>query len=267
MVSHRWNLKGNLLKSLYIRAIERMILYGCPIWYTGTERVKTKLNQIQRIALLCITKAYTTSPTAGLQILAGTIPLDIKADMEAQFYRAVHFKENISMGDTTIWNNEIEDRLPTIQYHPAEAKRIEWGKDPPMNKDIEIFTDGSKMNNKVGAAWVAFQDSQEIHNERTRLNNDATVFQAEVHALRSALLWAGQNASSSNRVAFFTDSLSTLHSLNSGKISKRSIQSLREIINTLISTHKCPSIGSKPTKGRWVMKERIKRLRTRRTKK
>ncbi|XP_035211752.1 uncharacterized protein LOC118185906 [Stegodyphus dumicola] len=94
------------------------------------------------------------------------------------------------------------------------------------------------MHNKVGAAWVIFQDSQEIHKERTRLNNDTTVFQAEVHALRSALLWAGQNASSSTRVAFFTDSLSPLHSLNSGKISKRSIQSLREIINTLISTHK-----------------------------
>ncbi|XP_035204546.1 uncharacterized protein LOC118179482 [Stegodyphus dumicola] len=237
MVTHRWNLKGKLLKTLYLQAVERMVLYGCPIWYTGTERQKQKLSQIQRIALLCITKAFSTAPTSALQILAGILPLDLKAKMEAGIYRLHHYKENLQIGDVIIWAQEIEERIPTIGEHPALTQKVRWYKDPPEDKEIEAFTDGSKKDNRVGAAFVIYKNSQEIMSKQIRLNDEATVFQAEVVALKEVCKWLSHNADSNTPIKIFTDSQSSLQSLNKIRITSSSIKAFKEIICTLQETH------------------------------
>ncbi|XP_035213931.1 uncharacterized protein LOC118187764 [Stegodyphus dumicola] len=208
-----------------------MILYGCPIWHTGTARQKQKLLQLQRGAFLSITKAYATTPTSALQVLSGILPLDLRAEMEKQAYRLFHFKEDIRLGDLTIRAHEVEERLPALHTHPAKISTIKWEKDPPQGKDLETYTDGSKMENKVGAAFVAYLNNEEIHKEQYRLNDEATVFQAEVLALKRALLWIDQRTENTYRI--FTDSLSTLQSLNKGEQRSRSIMSLKEIIHTI----------------------------------
>ncbi|XP_035220417.1 uncharacterized protein LOC118193433 [Stegodyphus dumicola] len=237
MITHRWNIRGKLLKTLYLQAIERMILYGCPIWYTGTERQKIKLNQIQRVALLCITKAFSTAPTSALQVLAGLMPLDLKAHMEASLYRVQHYKENINIGEIIIWAKEIEEKLPAASEHPARKFHLKWDKDPPEGQGIEAFTDGSKKEDKVGAAFVIFNNTQEIHNKRIRLNNDATVFQAEVLALKEACIWLSHNISAEHRINIYTDSQSSLQSVNKTQNSNRSIRALKELFHTLQDSH------------------------------
>ncbi|XP_035221861.1 uncharacterized protein LOC118194766 [Stegodyphus dumicola] len=237
MVTHRWNLKGKLLKTLYLQAVERMVLYGCPIWYTGTERQKQKLSQIQRIALLCITKAFSTAPTSALQILAGILPLDLKAKMEAGIYRLHHYKENLQIGDVIIWAQEVEERIPTIGEHPALTQKVRWYKDPPEDNEIEAFTDGSKKDNRVGAAFVIYNNSQEITSKQIRLNDEATVFQAEVVALKEVCKWLSHNADNNTPIKIFTDSQSSLQSLNKIKITSSSIKAFKEIICTLQETH------------------------------
>ncbi|XP_035204469.1 uncharacterized protein LOC118179409 [Stegodyphus dumicola] len=231
IVSRTWNMKGKLIKIISNRAIERMILYGCPIWHTGTARQKQKLLQIQRGALLSITKAYATTPTSALQVLSGILPLDLRAEMERQMYRLIHFKEDTRIGYITIWAHEVEERLPALHMHSAKIIKTKWDKDPPQGKDLETYTDGSKMENKVGAAFVAFLNNEEIHREQYRLNDEATVFQAEVLALKRALLWIDQRTENTLRI--FTDSLSTLQSLNSIEQRSRSIISLKEMIHTI----------------------------------
>ncbi|GBO32143.1 hypothetical protein AVEN_97409-1 [Araneus ventricosus] len=42
------------------------------------------LNSIQRKFLLNITRAYSTTPTAALQVIEGITPLHIKAEQEAR---------------------------------------------------------------------------------------------------------------------------------------------------------------------------------------
>lgn len=51
-----WGVSGALLKSIYLNIIEKQITYGSEIWYNGTVRMVNKLNSIQRIPLLSITK-------------------------------------------------------------------------------------------------------------------------------------------------------------------------------------------------------------------
>ncbi|XP_035229738.1 ribonuclease H-like [Stegodyphus dumicola] len=151
--------------------------------------------------------------------------------MERQIYRLIHFKEDTRIGDLTIWAHEVEERLSALHTHPAKISKIKWEKDPPQGKDLETYTDGSKMENKVGAAFVAFLNNEEIYKEQYRLNDEATVFQAEVLALKRALLWIDQRTENTHRI--FTDSLSTLQSLNSIQQRSRSIISLKEMIHTI----------------------------------
>ncbi|XP_035221364.1 uncharacterized protein LOC118194258 [Stegodyphus dumicola] len=134
---------------------------------------------------------YSTSPTSALQVLSGLMPLDIKAEMERKFFRLIHYKENLEISNLVIWYNTLEERVPHFHTHPAHQDIIPWHKNTPTQKNIEIFTDGSKMGKHVGAAFVMYNNGHEVHSEIYRLNDMASVFQAEVLALKKALIWIG----------------------------------------------------------------------------
>ncbi|XP_035207966.1 uncharacterized protein LOC118182684 [Stegodyphus dumicola] len=231
-MNERWTLRGRIMKDLYLRAVERMILYGSPVWMSDTVRVQTKLAQIQRIALLKMTSAFTTTSTAALQILAGVLPLDLKAHREKMIYRMLHYKEDaIHDGICILQFDAIEKVRDDAQLHPATPRRIPWSKFLPSGQGLEIFTDGSRINNQVGAAFVAFYHGQEIHREGYRLSDDATVYQAESQALKKAALWAGKHPS--EQISFFTDSMSVLQAMNKrGKVAEHAA-TLKEIIKSL----------------------------------
>ncbi|GBO38046.1 hypothetical protein AVEN_220970-1 [Araneus ventricosus] len=52
---------------------------------------------------------------------------------------------------------------------------------------LNVFTDGSKINNRVGCAMVVLEDKNEKEHEIWRLNNETTVFIAEMVAIREAV--------------------------------------------------------------------------------
>ncbi|XP_035227270.1 uncharacterized protein LOC118199497 [Stegodyphus dumicola] len=165
------------------------------------------------------------------------MPLDIKAEMERKFFRLIHYKENLEISNLVIWYNTLEERVPHFHTHPAHQDIIPWHKNTPTQKSIEIFTDGSKIGKHVGAAFVMYNNGHEVHSEIYRLNDTASVFQAEVLALKKALIWIGSTITDNIPICIFTDSRSSLQSLNSDKITKRSILSLKEIIKTLLDSH------------------------------
>ena len=57
------------------------------------------------------------------------------------------------------------------------------------NPDLIIYTDGSKEEDRVGAAWALTAGDMVLAEEAYRLNDEATVFQAEVAAIREALVY------------------------------------------------------------------------------
>ncbi|GBM35616.1 Retrovirus-related Pol polyprotein from type-1 retrotransposable element R1, partial [Araneus ventricosus] len=65
----RRGLSGRVLKLLYKRALERILVYAAPAWWTGTVKQTTKINSIQRQILLAVTGAFRTTSTAALQII------------------------------------------------------------------------------------------------------------------------------------------------------------------------------------------------------
>ncbi|GBM86920.1 hypothetical protein AVEN_151820-1 [Araneus ventricosus] len=55
-----------------------------------------------------------------------------------------------------------------------------------MTEDHHIFTDGSKIGNRVGAAFVHYANKQEITKSQYRLADHNTVYMAEDFAIHKA---------------------------------------------------------------------------------
>lgn len=70
--------------------------------------------------------------------------------------------------------------------HPRRKPLPKWDKDKPGQK-IVYYTDGSKIESKVRAAYIKTVNGKIIRQEKRRLADDSSVFQAEVWAIKRAL--------------------------------------------------------------------------------
>lgn len=76
---------------------------------------------------------------------------------------------------------------------------------------IQIYTDGSKVEGKVGAAFSAWENGSEIKVEKHKLSEYCSVYQAELYALLRASTYAEKQ--NSRDIAIISDSRSSLETL------------------------------------------------------
>ncbi|GBL82888.1 hypothetical protein AVEN_106403-1 [Araneus ventricosus] len=91
-------------------------------------------------------------------------------------------------------------------------------------KGMMIFTDGSKMDGRVGCASVAFDNKTELDYRKFRLNESSTVFMAEVIAIQQAVQYVRANGL--GEVNIINDSRSALMALSA-------VEEARDIINNV----------------------------------
>ncbi|GBL81515.1 hypothetical protein AVEN_143769-1 [Araneus ventricosus] len=97
-----------------------------------------------------------------------------------------------------------------------------------MGRCFSVFTDGSRMNGRVGSAYVIYYGNDEIDFSMIRLSDNSSVFMAEVFAINKAV----------DEIIFrkieyadlITDSRSTLMSLNSLREKKCFINNIKRKI-------------------------------------
>ncbi|KAF8767502.1 Retrovirus-related Pol polyprotein type-1 like protein [Argiope bruennichi] len=127
------------------------------------------------------------SGTHALQVLAGILPLHLRAkELFANFLVKTQ-KIQVKFNDSIIDPDLYEPTLNPYEQHPSEWATYPFGKTPPSGDDIEIYTDGSKIDNKVGSAIACYYFNKLVHIDSHRLEDHATVFQAEAYALYMAL--------------------------------------------------------------------------------
>ncbi|XP_035216290.1 uncharacterized protein LOC118189734 [Stegodyphus dumicola] len=159
------------------------------------------------------------------------MPLDLKAEGERAIYRLIHEKQDVKILDTGLDDLSIEPRSHIHSRHPTKAKQFKWTKQSPTGKALELFSDGSKIQNKVGSAFIALHNNEPLFKAAKRLSDHATVFQAESRALKDAAFWAGQFRAMD--IHFYTDSMSVLQCLNKTGVIPVHIEALKEILSTL----------------------------------
>ena len=75
---------------------------------------------------------------------------------------------------------------------------------------IEIYTDGSKIENRTGCAYVVNGIAQKV-----RLTKYSSVFSSELYAILKSLRYIRKNAN--NKFVIYSDSLSAIQSIKSNR--------------------------------------------------
>ena len=151
-----------------------------------SKRAKSKLQQIQIAFVIFITKTYKSVSKEALSAIAG-IMLTEQAMQLYKDRRAISRRNPTNAVIAAL--KEIETRTKTRGIHPKNNDVSVDLSGTVGNANMEIFTDGSKTENHVGASMVAEKDSKEIHINTQRLNTTCTVFQAELYGVSMAIDW------------------------------------------------------------------------------
>ena len=218
-----WGLKHAALKTIYTGGILPLLLYGAPVWGKAMDKAcyKLKLVRVQRLINIKIAKAYRTVSNDALCILTGLTPIDIKIQEAAEYYQLTKGNkkdEALVDGDTEVkhW------------HHPAETITF-----PAENNEeasaIQMFTDGSKSEQGVGAGVAIFQAGTHIASLQYKLSERCTNNQAEQLAILKALEYTENLQTDHKTVTIYTDSRVTMDSLKNSKIHTSLIDEIRRL--------------------------------------
>ncbi|GBN90281.1 Putative protein in type-1 retrotransposable element R1DM [Araneus ventricosus] len=233
IAKHKRGLSGKVLKVLYKRALERILVYAAPAWWTGTANQKNRLLSIQRKVLLAVTGAFRTTSTAALQIASGVEPIDLVCDLETAWFHLKKSHVDYHLFGVKVEGSNMETATPSLS-HPSSWTPVQWDKNI-ASSDLLIYSDGSKIDGQVGAAFcVINEDTCQEH--QYRLSDHCSVFQAEAVAIKNAIKWKRSNFPTS-KCHIHTDSLSVLMALQNCHIHHDIISWIRLNIDEHTALH------------------------------
>ncbi|GBM22055.1 Putative protein in type-1 retrotransposable element R1DM [Araneus ventricosus] len=190
-----WGISAKFRAQLYRTVTERTLAHGVSAWGRYMSyKIKTKLDQIQRPFLLNITGAYRTSPTLALQVITGIQPLPIRLEMEANYIKLTRLRQDLTLEDNIYRAEDYEEKATGWSQHPATflaEDQVSAEEEVILARSLNIFTDGSKMEHGVGAAFCA-QDEQghPLQTWQGKLRGNNSIFQAELAGIREAITYA-----------------------------------------------------------------------------
>lgn len=186
-----WGLNPEILRTLYNAVVEPIMLYAASAWAPATRKkcVRRRLNSVQRGFVQRMTKAYRTVSLNSTLLLAGVLPLDIRVREAAMLYETKRGHSQAVVGDRGMERPVAFANLD----HPARRKRWEYRSltdgaelESHIRECPSIFTDGSKIEGRVGAALSIWEGTGEIKTKKLKLGSYCTVYQAELLALLKA---------------------------------------------------------------------------------
>jgi hypothetical protein len=172
----KWGLSYANLTIIYKHATLPVITHAAEAWHRSiAKRAKHKIQQIQRSFLIFLTKEYKSVSNDALQAITGIMPIDQAIGL---------YKDNKSSRQRQT-ANAIIAQLKKIET-PTKLK----GTNPNEHHiqvvlsrqegiaEVNLYTDGSKTDQHVGADMVAMKEFREIHTEAMRPNG-CTVFSSD----------------------------------------------------------------------------------------
>ncbi|GBN98690.1 hypothetical protein AVEN_73038-1 [Araneus ventricosus] len=154
-------------------------------------------------------------------------PVFYPKKVSAQYHRGVqHHPNGGSLGHSIHFDHEsYEQPSPPSTIHPAlfslEDRITHCGQVPSNRTPIEVYTDGSKINDQTGSAFCVIANEAITKTWKAKLSPANTVFQAEMLALKAAIEWANN---ANEDVNIWRDSESSLQALKSFNVKSKITQ-------------------------------------------
>lgn len=121
---HNWGMSPHHIRTLYIRAIERIIIYGCQTWYSKQSHIIRKLQAIPRIPLIKICKAFQTILNLMLQVVTWIPPIYLAIEREIEMYKISKGITNFTCKEYNFTTESIVDKIDKWETHPADTARF-----------------------------------------------------------------------------------------------------------------------------------------------
>ena len=192
--------------------------------------VRTDLEHVQRMVLLGITGVMKSTPTKALEVLTDILPVDLFGEQEAMVtairLKNVNCWKESTHGHATILNL-YEDQLPELLMHTDKCiprylfdknfnvtfpPRNFWENENPLETaDINVYTDGSKMDTGSGSGVYSTNPQMSIS---IPLDNYATITQAETCAILKACKFLTSLGTCDKNINICSDSQASLKALN-----------------------------------------------------
>lgn len=211
-----WGLHPEVIRTIYTAVVEPVILYAAIAWAPSARKIGTQkaLNAVQRGFAQKLCKSYRTVSLNSALVLAGILPLDLRIQEAAALYEARRGSSRLVLGD-----RETERVVGFAEIpHPAlhveltfESLTTQAQVDNSNGQAVKIYTDGSKLEGKVGAALSIWDGETETKAIKLSLAAYCTVYQAEILAICRATEEALKCAK--NECCIYSDSRSALETI------------------------------------------------------
>ena len=254
-----WGPKPRLMRWAYLGIVRPMLSYASMVWGHRAANKIEKLRRINRMAFNTFGSFPRSTPTAALEVMLDVMPLHLFCKQEGLASRIrLHQITNL------LWdgynNNKThnashlaywQECTSTMDIDVANADACRIIRPPPTFKvnldsldgkarhrpltEYNIFSDGSRQNDQTGLGYfICRQNKAEIASEHFRLPNHATVFQAELLAIKLACQTLLQLPDSHPRfVKIFSDSQAAIRALANHTTKSRTVSDTANALDEL----------------------------------
>jgi ribonuclease HI len=253
-IGRTWGLTPKVIHWLYTSVVRPILSYGAVTWWQTAQQktVIAKLNHLQRLGLLGMTGAMSTTPTAALECLCGLVPLHIfvEAEARAELFRLKtwgHFRPQVRIGNgheflwsrmergNPLWNapnDYMASKILTDRRFTAKFPlREDWVEGiQPQYADLTFYTDGSLCEELAGSGVFSVNPELQLV---ISLGPYISVFQAEVLAIAECARYCLQKDFSAKRISICSDSRAALQALTSWKLDSKLVLECRELLQEL----------------------------------
>ncbi|XP_035206837.1 uncharacterized protein LOC118181750 [Stegodyphus dumicola] len=200
-----------------------------------TARKIRTLNSIQRPFLINITRSFSTTSTNALQTIAGVTPLPIQTEIHALSTLILQLKKTSTYNGVIFNPQEYEEKPPKYNRHSTMGLHnlhCNLNK-PPPSTDFAAYTDGSKIENKVGSSVTIKTKTRkkDLHSEwQGYLRPQNSVYQADLIAILNSIMQLSDL--NTDTIHVITDSQSSIHSIKQQHTNSPIARQIQDIVST-----------------------------------
>ncbi|XP_035230419.1 uncharacterized protein LOC118202365, partial [Stegodyphus dumicola] len=211
--------------------VEKIVTYAAAVWAHPMQSRKIKhLSTIQRplhwVSLEPTARRLQTRSTCWLAFF----PLHIRVEEEAARQIVLQLKRPVTFEEEYFNPEDYEAKCCPLKIHPAaKGTGISIITNPTTAHrpaQITIFTDGSKIDENVGSAYVVMLQDTVIDQWKGQLRQFNSVFQGEAVAIAQAIRYLQSHHSRNATIK--TDSLSSLYAIGNPDHPSDIIQGIQE---------------------------------------
>ena len=263
-----WGPKPHLMRWVFRCVVRPMIVYASLTWAHSIDSpaLQSRLRRINRLALNTLTLFPRSLPTRMLELLTDIFPLHLWLEKEAicAYVRLAHqlplhwsgVNSNIrrNTAHRRFWANKVVEYdlqallldVDTCFTRISQALLFHiisesFHAPPEYIRDLlvapwRIYTDGSKKEGAVGAAFLIVADTDIIIQNKYRLPDTASVYQAELFAIYQAAKTIQEVDDQHRHCQFFSDSMSALQAMQSFEVDSSLVLRTINLLNEIAST-------------------------------